>query len=92
MYILYLFYFKFYYLRKKKLDILYNLKLLFCYCSYVNYSNIAAKIVRRVLKPELQDSAAKRDETHIKFTPWVKGKPSSKKFNFLYLSIFKICF
>lgn len=46
--------------------------------SYVNYSNIAAKVVRRVLKPELQANAAKRDETHVKFTPWVKGKPSSK--------------
>ncbi|KAL5234871.1 hypothetical protein ACI65C_002281 [Semiaphis heraclei] len=44
--------------------------------SYVNYSNIAAKVVRRVLKPELQANAAKRDETHVKFTPWVKGKPS----------------
>lgn len=46
--------------------------------SYVNYSNIAAKIVRRVLKPELQSNASKRDETHVKFTPWIKGKPASK--------------
>lgn len=46
--------------------------------SYVNYSNIAAKVVRRVLKPELQANASKRDETHVKFTPWAKGKPVSK--------------
>jgi len=63
-----------------------------CNSSYVNYSNIAAKIVRRVLKPELQDSAAKRDETHIKFTPWIKGKPSSKKFNFKLLNNLKEIF
>ncbi|VVC45333.1 Hypothetical protein CINCED_3A005611 [Cinara cedri] len=44
--------------------------------NYVTYSNIAAKIVRRVLKPELQANAIKRDETHVKFTPWIKGKPS----------------
>ncbi|XP_025407721.1 protein stunted-like isoform X2 [Sipha flava] len=47
--------------------------------NYVNYSNIAAKIVRRVLKPELQSNASKRDETHVKFTPWIKGKPANEK-------------
>jgi len=55
--------------------------------SYVNYSNIAAKVVRRVLKPELQANAAKRDETHVKFTPWVKGKPSSKYLIKLHTSL-----
>jgi len=49
--------------------------------SYVSYSNIAAKIVRRVLKPDLQANASKRDETHVKFTPWAKGKPVSKLFS-----------
>jgi len=49
--------------------------------SYVNYSNIAAKVVRRVLKADLQANASKRDETHVKFTPWAKGKPASKYFS-----------
>ncbi|XP_050423087.1 protein stunted-like isoform X2 [Adelges cooleyi] len=44
--------------------------------NYVNYSNIAAKVVRRVLKSDLQASASKRDESHVKFTPWNKGKPA----------------
>ncbi|XP_050524194.1 protein stunted-like isoform X1 [Daktulosphaira vitifoliae] len=44
--------------------------------NYVNYSNIAAKVVRRVLKSDLQASACKRDESHVKFTPWIKGKPA----------------
>lgn len=52
--------------------------ILFFHYSYVNYSNIAAKIVRRVLKSDLQANASKRDETHVKFTPWAKGKPVSK--------------
>jgi F-type H+-transporting ATPase subunit epsilon len=56
-------------------------------CSYVNYSNIAAKVVRRVLKPELQANASKRDETHVKFTPWVKGKPSSKYQYFFFVLV-----
>lgn len=59
------------------LDINEFYNLIFIDFSYVNYSNIAAKIVRRVLKPELQASASKRDETHVKFTPWAKGKPAS---------------
>ncbi|XP_050423078.1 protein stunted-like isoform X1 [Adelges cooleyi] len=47
--------------------------------NYVNYSNIAAKVVRRVLKSDLQASASKRDESHVKFTPWNKGKPANEK-------------
>lgn len=47
-------------------------------CSYVNYSNIAARVVRRALKTDLRADAVKRDESHIKFTPWTNGKPASK--------------
>ncbi|CAO1356176.1 unnamed protein product [Diamesa hyperborea] len=46
--------------------------------NYINFSNIAAKLVRRALKPEFRAEAAKRDASHIKFTPWANGKPARK--------------
>jgi F-type H+-transporting ATPase subunit epsilon len=46
--------------------------------SYINYSNIAAKLVRRALKPEFRIEAARREDTNIKFTPWKDGKAQSK--------------
>ncbi|CAG9797098.1 unnamed protein product [Chironomus riparius] len=46
--------------------------------NYINYSNIAARILRRTLKPEARVEAAKRDESHIRFTPWTNGKPTRK--------------
>lgn len=46
--------------------------------SYVNYSNIAAKLVRRCLKGEARTEAAKRDESFMKFTPWKDGKAQSE--------------
>lgn len=51
---------------------------LFCLHSYIQYSNIAAKIVRRVLKPEFKADAAKREDSHVRFTAWKDGKPESK--------------
>lgn len=48
------------------------------YFSYINYSNIAAKLLRRSLKKEFRADADKRDVTSIKFTPWVNGKPIRK--------------
>ena len=48
--------------------------------SYVNYSNIAAKVVRKALKPELQADAAKRELVSIKFVKWENGKPVGKYF------------
>ncbi|XP_063361592.1 protein stunted isoform X1 [Cydia amplana] len=47
--------------------------------SYINYSNIAAKVLRRALKPELRAEAFKRDESHIRITPWADGKPAHAK-------------
>ena len=44
--------------------------------SYINYSNIAARVLRQALKADLRAEAVKRDDTHIKFTPWVNGKPA----------------
>ncbi|XP_050072414.1 protein stunted-like [Anopheles maculipalpis] len=46
--------------------------------SYINYSNIAARLLRKALKPELRAQAARRDDSHIKFTKWQGGKPESK--------------
>ncbi|XP_073951296.1 uncharacterized protein isoform X2 [Choristoneura fumiferana] len=41
--------------------------------SYVNYSNIAARVLRRSLKSNLKDDAAKRDQTFIKIFFWANG-------------------
>lgn len=46
--------------------------------SYIQYSNIAARLLRRALKPEFRTEAARREESSIKFTPWKDGKPISK--------------
>jgi F-type H+-transporting ATPase subunit epsilon len=46
--------------------------------SYINFSNIAAKLLRKALKPELRVEAAKRDVSGIKFNPWADGKPVRK--------------
>uniref|UniRef100_A0A224XV26 Putative mitochondrial atp synthase epsilon chain n=1 Tax=Panstrongylus lignarius TaxID=156445 RepID=A0A224XV26_9HEMI len=43
--------------------------------NYIRYSNIAAKVVRQALKPEFRAEAAKREDSHVKFTPWRDGKP-----------------
>uniref|UniRef100_A0A182PT66 Uncharacterized protein n=1 Tax=Anopheles epiroticus TaxID=199890 RepID=A0A182PT66_9DIPT len=46
--------------------------------NYINYSNIAARLLRKALKPELRAQAVRRDDSHIKFTKWQNGKPESK--------------
>ena len=59
-----------------------DLMILFILCiifSYVQYSNIAARVVRRALKPELQGDAAKREAASIKFRKWVDGKPEGNE-------------
>ncbi|CAH0627027.1 unnamed protein product [Chrysodeixis includens] len=47
--------------------------------NYINYSNIAAKMLRRALKPELRADALKRDESHVRITPWLNGRPAHLK-------------
>ncbi|XP_035908634.1 protein stunted-like isoform X2 [Anopheles arabiensis] len=47
--------------------------------NYINYSNIAARLLRKALKPELRVQAARRDDSHIKFTKWQGGKPENEK-------------
>lgn len=49
----------------------------FCF-SYINYSNIAARVLRGALKPDLQAEASKRASSNVKFTKWTDGKPASK--------------
>jgi len=54
--------------------------------SYINYSSIAARVVRKALKPEMRAEATKRSATSIKFVQWKDGKPISK----FILSIIKM--
>merc|ERR1712223_402070 len=42
--------------------------------NYIQYSAIAARVVRKALKEQLQADAAKRDITGIKFVKWEGGK------------------
>ncbi|XP_075230208.1 ATP synthase subunit epsilon stunted isoform X2 [Lycorma delicatula] len=46
--------------------------------TYIEYSNIAARILRRALKSEFKAEAAKREETNVRFTPWKDGKPANE--------------
>jgi len=46
--------------------------------SYINYSNIAAKLVRRALKPGFRTEAARREDSSVRFIPWKDGKAQSK--------------
>ncbi|XP_037046024.1 protein stunted-like isoform X2 [Bradysia coprophila] len=48
--------------------------------TYINYSNIAARVLRGALKPDLQADAAKRASAHVKFTKWTDGKPASERY------------
>ncbi|XP_050300761.1 protein stunted-like isoform X2 [Anthonomus grandis grandis] len=43
--------------------------------NYINYSNIAAKLLRQALKADLRTEALKRNESHLKVTKWEGGKP-----------------
>ncbi|PZC81884.1 hypothetical protein B5X24_HaOG211897 [Helicoverpa armigera] len=43
--------------------------------NYVNYSNIAANILRRSLKADLKEAAMKRGQSTIRYFYWVNGEP-----------------
>ncbi|KAI8035536.1 protein stunted isoform X2 [Drosophila gunungcola] len=47
--------------------------------TYIQYSNIAARVLREALRTELRVDAAKRDASHVKFTPWANGRPAHEK-------------
>ncbi|KAJ2848481.1 hypothetical protein IWW36_003275 [Coemansia brasiliensis] len=42
--------------------------------NYLQYSSIAARALRRVVKPELQNEIAKREGMHIKVAKWENGR------------------
>lgn len=42
--------------------------------TYVTFSNVAARVLRNSLKPELRADAAKRADSHVKFAKWAEGK------------------
>ena len=43
--------------------------------SYLQYSNICARLLRRALRPELQEEALKVEDTNVKIAQWADGKP-----------------
>ena len=47
---------------------------IFCY-SYLQYSAICARAVRRCLKPDFKTDTSRLDQTTIKVTKWSEGKP-----------------
>ena len=47
------------------------------HCSYLQYSSICARLLRRSLKPELREAALKREESGLKVTRWEQGKPTA---------------
>ena len=46
--------------------------------SYIQYSNVAARVTRQALKADFKVDAAKRDIAGIKFQKWEAGKPVGK--------------
>lgn len=55
---------------------------------YIQYSNIAARVLREALRTELRADAAKRNESHVKFTPWANGRPARTYFVFFINGVF----
>ncbi|CAG9855785.1 unnamed protein product [Phyllotreta striolata] len=43
--------------------------------NYINYSNIAAKLLRQAVKSDIRADAMKRSDAHLKVTKWQDGKP-----------------
>ena len=53
--------------------------------SYIQYSNIAARLTRRALKADIRVEALKREEVNAKANIWKDGKPASQS-NYIVLS------
>jgi len=47
--------------------------------NYIQYSAIAARLVRQALKSDMQADAIKRADCSVKVTPWKDGKPIKKE-------------
>ncbi|KAI8319503.1 hypothetical protein GQ54DRAFT_265218 [Martensiomyces pterosporus] len=45
--------------------------------NYLQYSNIAARALRRVAKAELQTEIAKREGVNIRYAKWENGKANT---------------
>ena len=43
-------------------------------CSYIQYSALCARLVRRALKPDFKAEALKVEETGVRITQWEGGK------------------
>jgi len=46
--------------------------------SYIQYSALCARLLRRALKPEFKAEALKIEETGVRITPWEGGKAVPK--------------
>ncbi|XP_077861735.1 ATP synthase F(1) complex subunit epsilon, mitochondrial-like [Saccoglossus kowalevskii] len=46
--------------------------------SYIQYSSLCARLLRRALKPDAQAKAMKKEETFSKVNVWKDGKPEKK--------------
>lgn len=49
-----------------------------CHRSYLQFSNIAARCVRRALKPEKSQNVLNREGQVMKMTKWSNGKAAEK--------------
>jgi F-type H+-transporting ATPase subunit epsilon len=47
--------------------------------TYIQYSNICARVLREGLKSDLRAEAMKRNDSNVRFTPWANGKPAHEK-------------
>ena len=50
----------------------------FFFNSYVGYSRLCARLLRRALKPELREQALKAEESAMKCVKWENGKPTGE--------------
>uniref|UniRef100_A0A1X7VKJ6 ATP synthase F1 subunit epsilon n=1 Tax=Amphimedon queenslandica TaxID=400682 RepID=A0A1X7VKJ6_AMPQE len=46
--------------------------------NYIQYSSLCARLLRRALKPEVQQQALKAEESGMKAVRWDKGKPTGE--------------
>ncbi|KAH8295621.1 hypothetical protein KR018_000218 [Drosophila ironensis] len=47
--------------------------------TYIQYSNICARVLREALRSDLRADAMKRNVSNVTFTAWKDGKPVRRK-------------
>ncbi len=63
----------------------------FIYFSYIQYSAVCARTLRRCLKSSIAKEAMKREESFVRVSKWQSGKlselvyPASKSISFIFL-------